>query len=376
MRNAGSSGLWPFLALVAVGSTVVSMMGSSEVQGVPRACCFDNADCEFLNRSTCEDQMGGTSQAPGTNCSTVTCPLLCSGSEAPACGGECPDPAQTCEPAMLMGTDGGGAQLNGAGCECLYGACCFGGTGGLQRRSCDQTLNESTCEGEGGVYMGDGTNCSACDVLCGFSETPTCGGECPPDSRCEFVELEYGSGGGAGGGNNGINVCECEPITGACCDPTTGECTELNQARCAELNRSYQGDDTNCSEVTCPRDCGFAEAPECDGRCPEGRTCFPIPFLGQGQGAAASGPDCQCYTPPGGECIPEQADCQPGFVCDPLSETCCNRICDGPGESCDNGICRVVAPAPAASHTGLLILLALLIGAGGTGLLRLKARRS
>lgn len=372
MRNTGSSGLWPFLALVAVGSTVVSMMGSSEVQGVPRACCFDNADCSFLSRSTCVSQQGAP-QAVGTNCETFECPLLCGGS-FPACNGACPNPGQTCQEVELYAADGGGAKA-ASDCECRYGACCLGATGGYP--GCTQLFNETSCEDQGGVYLGDGTNCSACQGLCGFS-APACGGECPPGSRCAVAGLMAQTGQAAGGGASDLSPCACEPITGACCpaNPATGECRpDVNASYCEEIGGTYQGDDTNCSTVDCPRDCGYANAPECNGACPEGTTCFATgDFAAQGGGAGGS--NCQCFTPPGGECIPEQDACQPGFVCDPSSETCCNRICDGEGESCDTtGICRVVAPAPAVSHTGLVVLFALLIAAGGLGMLRLRVRR-
>jgi hypothetical protein len=204
VRHSGTSGLWTFLALVAVGSSLFSLATSSEVQGEARACCFENADCEFLNRSTCEDQMNGTSQDLGTNCSTVVCPLSC----------------------------------------------------------------------------------------------------------------------------------------------------------------------------------GFANAPECNGGCPDGQTCFAAGNfttpMGQGGGAGPGMPqECACFTPPGGECIPEADTCPPGFVCDPSSEVCCNRICDGPGESCDSeGICRggPAAPAPAMSHTGLLMLVALLMAAGSFSVVRRRSR--
>jgi hypothetical protein len=246
-------------------------------------------------------------------------------------------------------------------------------------------LNESACEDQAGVYMGDGTNCSACSDLCGFSEAPECGGECPPGSRCEVeaaaASTGLAAGGGAGNGPAPVS-CECEPITGACCrtEPATGECAQgVNASRCEEIGGAYQGDDTNCSAVECPRDCGFAFAPECNGACPEDQTCFPLDgqnaSAGPAEGGGAGGPPpralCECFTPPGGECIPEEDTCLPGFVCDPSSEVCCNRICDGPGESCDgNGICRVVAPAPAVSHAGLLVFLALLTALGGIGLAR------
>jgi hypothetical protein len=78
------------LILVAVAATAaLSIIAVGEAQAVPRACCLANGTCEILSRSVCEDQQGGVSQAIGTDCSMVECPLLCGGS-APACDGECP----------------------------------------------------------------------------------------------------------------------------------------------------------------------------------------------------------------------------------------------------------------------------------------------
>jgi hypothetical protein len=78
---------------------VVCAALASVATAVPRACCLPNGTCEELSRAVCEDQMGGNSEVPGTNCTQVECPVLCNGTSAPACGGECP-PTLVCAPAV------------------------------------------------------------------------------------------------------------------------------------------------------------------------------------------------------------------------------------------------------------------------------------
>ena len=102
------------LAILAVG--VVGAALASVAGAVPRACCLPDGSCEILSRSVCEDQMGGNSEVPGTNCTQVECPVLCNGTSAPACGGECP-PSQVCAPALGdMATTSGNGQAH---CNCF-----------------------------------------------------------------------------------------------------------------------------------------------------------------------------------------------------------------------------------------------------------------
>jgi hypothetical protein len=80
---------WTRLVMAGAGSVILSMLGTGEAQAVVRACCFAAGNCQMLSRTVCEDQQGGTSQAIGTTCETVTCPVLCSAA-GPECDGQCP----------------------------------------------------------------------------------------------------------------------------------------------------------------------------------------------------------------------------------------------------------------------------------------------
>lgn len=120
--------LTSMLAGIAATATL-SILGVGEASAVPRACCFADGSCEILSRSECEDQQGGMSEAPGTDCAMADCPVLCGGS-SPACNGECPA-AMVCVPMLIYGppvaTSGFGSPPP-TGCGCaeeipLGGAC-------------------------------------------------------------------------------------------------------------------------------------------------------------------------------------------------------------------------------------------------------------
>jgi MYXO-CTERM domain-containing protein len=106
--------LGTLLATVALGA-VVSLVSVNEARAVARACCLPNGTCEILTRTVCEDQQGGVSEMPGTDCSMVACPVLCSGS-SPTCGGECP-PSEIC--ILQVNGSMGTTSLIGPGCECV-----------------------------------------------------------------------------------------------------------------------------------------------------------------------------------------------------------------------------------------------------------------
>ena len=78
------------------------------------------------------------------------------------------------------------------------------------------------------------------------------------------------------------------------------------------------------------------------------------------------------YTPipDGGTCtVPEQ--CASGFC---VMGVCCDTICDQPGFTCETGICGLpAAPAPAASHTTLLLIVLLLVAVGFFALTPLRS---
>lgn len=101
-------------SLPAAFAVVASLLAVGQALAVPRACCLPNGTCEIQSRSICEDQMGGESQAIGTDCSMVECPLLC-GASAPACNGECP-PSQVCIESL---NDIGTLSAVGPLCSCV-----------------------------------------------------------------------------------------------------------------------------------------------------------------------------------------------------------------------------------------------------------------
>jgi hypothetical protein len=125
MAERGAVRRWTLLVIAGAGSVVLAMLAPSQARAVARACCFPTGTCQVLSRSVCEDQQGGVSQAIGTTCDMVTCPVLCSAT-APECDGECPAGTTCVNP--------GSGQAHGAVtsafslCECvpeipLGGAC-------------------------------------------------------------------------------------------------------------------------------------------------------------------------------------------------------------------------------------------------------------
>lgn len=148
MTGRTASKLWSLLVALVIGGSGLSLMGSSEVRAVVRACCFANGTCEDLSRSVCEDQRGGMSQMVGMDCSMVVCPILCGGS-APACNGDCTN-GTICVEAQNTHTARGPNGL--VGCECVPeipqgGACdmqpdaCAGGLPCVDGVCCDRVCN-------------------------------------------------------------------------------------------------------------------------------------------------------------------------------------------------------------------------------------------
>jgi hypothetical protein len=63
----------------------------------------------------------------------------------------------------------------------------------------------------------------------------------------------------------------------------------------------------------------------------------------------------------GGSCSAD-GQCESGFC---VESVCCDTICDQPGLSCASGTClNAAAPAPAASHRTLLLIVTLLAAIG------------
>jgi hypothetical protein len=132
---------------------------------------------------------------------------------------------------------------------CVTGACCVEGVD-----ECLDDVTAFTCLLDGGLYSGDGTLCDDPDVC------PT-GACCLVDiSDCadEVTELNCTADGGewAGAGTlcDDPDVC---PV-GACCqvnEQGDGVCVaDLSINQCFAEGGAYQGDDSECGDVTCP-DC-------------------------------------------------------------------------------------------------------------------------
>ena len=219
---------------------------------------------------------GATYQGDGVDCADVECPTECSGSY-PACDGECPD-GQDCVPGNVA-IEGGAQFINQ--CECQV-------------------------------------------VACGDS-FPECNGECPQDQECVQAMIKGANGGGA----QVTDQCECHLVEGACCCPS-GECTLQSEQSCVDGGATYQGDNTDCANVDCPRLCG-GSYPECDGECPEDEVCVPDMMNPATGGGAQFVNQCKCVAPDGSDCN-DPTDCLSGNC---VEDVCCDTACDQPGEICN-----------------------------------------
>ena len=124
------------------------------------------------------------------------------------------------------------------------GACCMA--------SGCQVLTTAVCTAYGGIYMGDGTNCSP-------SPCPLLGACCTPAGTCS-VTLQGNCttpNTWLGAGTNcSPNLC---PQPGACCTPA-GACSVTLQADCTTPN-TWQGAGTTCSPNNCPQPTGACCTP-------------------------------------------------------------------------------------------------------------------
>ena len=183
----------------------------------PGACC---------SGGSCADKLA--SQCTGAGSFFYGQRTLCA--ETPCEFGACCDNCGQClsgftpEACQALG---GAAQWPGAACpidpsalcQRITGACCTG-------TSCDDTKCEAECIAGGGVYRGDGTDC-----------TP--------------------------------NICQ-----GACCISSFGQCLELEQTTCVQLSGSYKGNGTECNTLPPSLECGGAC---CFGTPPDNLTsCQPV----------------------------------------------------------------------------------------------------
>lgn len=133
------------------------------------------------------------------------------------------------------------------------GACC------LPSGTC-QVLNESTCLGQGGNFVGPGTTCSAgtCSAAlapCCFASTGGCLTLSPANCAA--------AGGVAGPAGQTCSGYVCFPI-GACC-LQDGTCVSgVSPAQCAAQGGVFKGNGTTCTAGLCPL--------------PLGAACFPNGF--------------------------------------------------------------------------------------------------
>ena len=122
------------------------------------------------------------------------------------------------------------------------GACCT--SGGF----CTENQTESECEAAGGVWQGQGTDCSPNPCP---TETQAC---CYPDGTCidRLSASCLATGGtpqGAGTNCAGVN---CPQPTGACC-ASDGTCTpDQTEADCIAAGNVWQGAGTVCNPNPCP----------------------------------------------------------------------------------------------------------------------------
>jgi hypothetical protein len=140
-----------------------------------------------------------------------------------------------------------------------------------------------------------------------------------------------------------------------------GSCDELNSTVCYG---EPVGNATACSCVMTGCCRSQTNSSACEDQVPQ-PACVDGQFVANGTCAN------DCRIPDGGSCA-DPTDCVSGNCVD---DVCCDTACDQPDQQCnlpgEVGVCSsVAAKAPAASPTGLLIGLALLIGIGALSILR------
>lgn len=153
--------------------------------------------------------------------------------------------------------------------------------------------------------------------------------------------------------NPGYGGPNCAPL-GACCGVDfcarglaqgTGcaaGCTDLTEAECQTYNGTFAGNGTTCDSGVCDA------TPTATAT------------------ATATATETPTRVPQGGACA-DVSECAPGLFC--TDAVCCDSACDGPQESCNQrgreGLCAaIVAPAPAASNSGLALMVGALIAIG------------
>lgn len=179
------------------------------------------------------------------------------------------------------------------GCSLPTGACCL--QNGTQ---CAPGITQSACLSAGGVYRGDGTNCS--------TPCPQPTGACCINGVCsQLSQPDCVSQGGtftSVGTACGANTCK-----GACCIASTQSCATLTAANCTTAGGTFQGIGTTCASFVC------FPIGAC---CLENGDCHPIavsPAACLALGGTFAGHQTTCAT----------ANCQPPIGACCLSGTAC-----------------------------------------------------
>ena len=161
------------------------------------------------------------------------------------------------------------------------------------------------------------------------STAPSCNGTCPLGESCETITR----------GN--ATECVCRAL--GCCLLANDSCLpSVTALECLVAGTKWVEDGT-CAVDCAPPTPTPTETP----------TSTPT--------ATATATATSTGIPNGGSCV-DPADCMSGNCED---DVCCDTACDGPQESCNlpgnEGVCTAfAAAAPAASHGGLLLLVAAL----------------
>jgi hypothetical protein len=229
---------------------------------------------------------------PAVEISCIECSVGCDQSEAPECGGLCPD-GGTCAPEPTEPEN----------CSCL-GSCelgpapvCGGACDGPDDDPSD-VCTSIVISIDGGepdfacICIPDGI--AACEDTTG----PECQGVCHPGSTCEEVE--------------GACVCVSQPEQGGCGEAAAPACggicgegeicaVQEDACACAPWNSNEQ------------ETCNEASVPTCGGTCGGGRACA----VDIGEGSCECLSPCGTGEPPscGGSCV------EPGQFCAPTTIT-------------------------------------------------------
>jgi hypothetical protein len=196
------------------------------------ACC-NGTDCEMLNMVDCDN--AGTDYVWGGQFSTCdTC-----GPATGACclaegfrGGGCPIVDwYTCN---IMGGTYMGDNTDCTACE-APGACC-------SVNGCVM-LMQADCELVGGLWTGDGMPCA--------SNCPPAGACCLSCGCLQMFEVDCDAMGGTWLLNDDCAMCPPAAITGACC--MSAGCGAMDQVDCDALNGTWLGAGVSC--LNCPPPC-------------------------------------------------------------------------------------------------------------------------